>query len=428
MNMILSNFTSLEIIEPEAFYGCSSLTGELSFPSSLTYIGDRAFAETHISGSIYIPDSVQYIGEQAFYKCDQLTGSIYIGDGCTQIGISCFSMCSNMSGSLSIGKGVTIIPDYAFYGLKSLQGSLVLPNQIKSIGNYAFMGCSSFSGILNIPESLEAIGQFAFASCINLSGILILPKSLSYIKNSAFFGCIGFTEIHFQNSLANVENFAFFKIHNKCFQNVPKSFKSNNQQIFTSDNFNGAILPESPLNLNCKYFNFLDKLCLISVLIVCSGFFIIVGRILTQLISIYLNNVKQLYEVFLKIIKYEYAQCKDNNLNNEDNNNLDQQISQSIINKINIYLSEESSYKEYNLTKRQTITALRKAIQQECPEMLSKYKDDIIKHSLNDIVFKEKCKCNFKICSKFNIRCPCNCKKEDDSSDVQSSTLIEAFI
>ena len=147
-NLILSNYTNLTEIYDEAFYGCPSIIGEVSFPNSLKIIGKRSFASLKITGSLNIPDSVESIGEQAFFHCDSLTGSLYIGDGCLSIGESAFSMCCNLSGSIYIGRSLEIIRSYSFYGCKSLIGSLSFNSQIREIGDFSFMGCTSLTGHL----------------------------------------------------------------------------------------------------------------------------------------------------------------------------------------------------------------------------------------------------------------------------------------
>ena len=51
-----------------AFYDCSTLTGDLVIPNSVTTIGERAFYQTSFNGSLTIGESVTNIGDYAFYN------------------------------------------------------------------------------------------------------------------------------------------------------------------------------------------------------------------------------------------------------------------------------------------------------------------------------------------------------------------------
>ena len=60
---------NVEVIEEEAFL--SANTSYVTLPKSISYIGDKAFAYTHIN-SIYISDNVEYIGAEAFRSIDKI--------------------------------------------------------------------------------------------------------------------------------------------------------------------------------------------------------------------------------------------------------------------------------------------------------------------------------------------------------------------
>lgn len=62
----------IEVIAPEAFSNCQSLTS-VSIPSSVTTIGVRAFFNCSGLTSIVIPNNVTNIGEGAFWFCTGLT-------------------------------------------------------------------------------------------------------------------------------------------------------------------------------------------------------------------------------------------------------------------------------------------------------------------------------------------------------------------
>ncbi|MBR4552314.1 MAG: leucine-rich repeat domain-containing protein, partial [Bacteroidaceae bacterium] len=94
--------------------------------------------------TITIPSSVTSIGEYAFAGCTSLT-------------------------SITIPSSVTSIEDYAFAGCTGLT-SITIPSSVTSIGDYAFFDCYSLTSI-TIPESVTSIGDYAFSYCTGLTSI-----------------------------------------------------------------------------------------------------------------------------------------------------------------------------------------------------------------------------------------------------------------
>ena len=174
---------------------CSSFTGELVIPESVTSIGSYAFNGcSGFTGSLVIPEAVTFIGADAFYGCSGFTGSLTIPESVTSIEAYAFYGCTGFTGSLTIGNSVTSIGTYAFNGCTGFEGSLNLGNSVTTIGEGAFYGCSGFTGSLTIPNSVSSIGVNAFSGCTSFSGTLTLGNSLTQIGNTAFFGaCQGFT-------------------------------------------------------------------------------------------------------------------------------------------------------------------------------------------------------------------------------------------
>ncbi len=176
-----NNLTSIEIptsvntIEYDAFYGCSSLT------------------------SINIPNDETSIGMYAFCGCTSLT-SIELPYGMTDIKAGTFYNCSSLS-NITMPDNVGGIGNEAFYGCSSL--SSIELNNVTSIGDYAFYGCSSLTSI-ELPENFSNIGSYAFAECTALSFIThkgatdlflnsyyvdFMLDSVTSLGNYAFYNC-----------------------------------------------------------------------------------------------------------------------------------------------------------------------------------------------------------------------------------------------
>jgi len=198
--------------------------GSYTIPSSVTAIGDYAFASCNgLTGNLVIPDSVTVINNYAFEYCSGLTGELVIGDSVTTIGSSAFSNCSGFTGDLVIPDSVTTIGDSAFSGCSGFNGKIVLPTGLTTIGFRMFFECSGLKGSLVIPEGVTEIGQSAFQNCRGLSGELVIPSSVVTIDKSAFYSC------NFTGDLV-----------------IPDGVKTIGEFAFAFNNFTGAlVIPES---------------------------------------------------------------------------------------------------------------------------------------------------------------------------------------
>ena len=89
---LLSNVplsTSLENLGNSCFRNCTSLTSEVSFPSTLKTIGTNVYIGSNISGSVIIPEGVTSIGTNAF-RAVPLTGIVDLPSTILSIGNMAF--------------------------------------------------------------------------------------------------------------------------------------------------------------------------------------------------------------------------------------------------------------------------------------------------------------------------------------------------
>jgi hypothetical protein len=117
-------------IDASAFYG--SALEFLTLPSSITTIGDEAFAWNLLT-TVTIPNSVTSIGDDAF--------------------------AGNSLTSVTIPNSVTSIGAYAFFG--NLLTTVTIPNSVTTIGDGAFAW--NLLTTVTIPNSVTSIGSNAFA-------------------------------------------------------------------------------------------------------------------------------------------------------------------------------------------------------------------------------------------------------------------------
>ena len=223
-----------------AFEGCSSITGSLTLPESLTSIGHYAFRCGGFTGGLTLPEGLKSIGVGAFMGWSSLT-SVTIPRSVTSIDSSAFSFCENMENifvaegntgytsvngvlfnknittlvtyptgkkgtTYQIPEGVTEISVYSFGGCNNLTG-VTIPEGVTVIGGVAFLNCSNLTSV-TIPESVTEIGMGAFNSCLSLTSITI-PKGVTYIDEFTFNECHSLTSVVIPRSVTRIGSSAF---------------------------------------------------------------------------------------------------------------------------------------------------------------------------------------------------------------------------
>lgn len=174
----------LERVEDSGFFGCEKWTGVDNIPSSVTFIGDYAFAECN-GTKIVIPEGNTSVGNFAFYGYEESLKEIVLPSTLRTLGNSAFSWAKNVK-EIVIPEGVTSIGEQCFGITNSLE-KLTLPSTLKSIGKEAFKlgdGIENKLREVYIPASVTNIVSNAFAG---RSGIKI-------IADNAFTAAANFAE------------------------------------------------------------------------------------------------------------------------------------------------------------------------------------------------------------------------------------------
>ena len=134
----------------------------VSIPSTLTAVGNFAFAYNNSVESIELPFGVKTLGASAFENCISMK-SVVLPDTVTTINKNAFKQC---------------------YKLESVK----IPHSVTTIGNYAFHRCSVLSSVTF--ESLSApvsIGNYAFMACPMLTEVSV-PLNATVNSSSYTFG------------------------------------------------------------------------------------------------------------------------------------------------------------------------------------------------------------------------------------------------
>jgi len=160
-------FPKFKKLAGSAFQGCSNMvaTNELIFAEGMTEIGGHAFNGcTSLSGTVYFPSSLTTIYEYSF----QNTGFEYFD----------LSKCVNLTavgggygGPFTDSDKVTSIDLSACVSLKAI--------------NKNFIANSDNLTEVILPPNLETIPHKAFAHCYKLQSI-VFPASVTYVADEAF--------------------------------------------------------------------------------------------------------------------------------------------------------------------------------------------------------------------------------------------------
>lgn len=191
---------NLVTINDYAFYNCNNLQ-DVTFPTTLRTIGQYAFSYCYAIENVIIPEGVTSIGYRAFYNSTSTTWNettqqneyaakmktLSLPSTLTTMGNYAFAYNPNLQ-TVTFAEGITTISNYAFRYCYSLS-ELNLPNSLQSIGNYAFQYAQQLAAV-TLPEGLQSIGNLAFGECQNLKTITcknLVPLGLSnYVIGSSY--------------------------------------------------------------------------------------------------------------------------------------------------------------------------------------------------------------------------------------------------
>ncbi len=201
------------------YYGYKN--GKFIFPSGVTTVGKKAFAETNGLETVVFSSSLVSIGDEAFSQSTSLK-EIFIPDSVQTIGNYAFSECDEVT-VLTVGKDVLTIGHYAFYGLNKLIAvyfnaeratdfdsannvftyagdgaggvEVYISGNVRSLPDNMFYSTASTSGLPKVTAvsvegtpSIERIGDNAFRGLTTLTSFTI-PATVLHIGGNAFEGC-----------------------------------------------------------------------------------------------------------------------------------------------------------------------------------------------------------------------------------------------
>ena len=230
--------TTVTSIGNGAFAGCSNLTS-VNIPANVTSIDEAAFMSCINLTSVTIPANVTAIGAAAFEGCTSLASVTVYAPSCS-LGSNTFDHCAGDFKIYVFNENVNYYKytanwDYYKSLITGLNGGYcgttghetdvmwlltgTSPNYTLTIwgtgamvdydsGNQPWYSLRNQITTVTIESGVTSIGNSAFYNCTNLASITI-PSSVTSIGNNAFIMCSKLASITIPSSVTTIGNNAF---------------------------------------------------------------------------------------------------------------------------------------------------------------------------------------------------------------------------
>lgn len=195
-------------IGQQAFYGCD--LREVYFPPALTDIKYYAFGDnnnlvrvTFVGGC-----SITALPSYAFAGDDNLQEVLEVPSTVTTIGNAAFAYCKKLE-QVTFAEGgskVKVLGNEALRDCNKLQ-SFPIGTELTTIGEYAFCNCYLLTE-MHLPASVTSIGSQAFIHMTALESAT-LPASITKLPQSLFEDCSALANLTLQGSITSIGESCF---------------------------------------------------------------------------------------------------------------------------------------------------------------------------------------------------------------------------
>lgn len=186
----------------------ASVTG-ITFPSTLTTIGDYAFSYCTSLRSVSFPKNITRICDSAFRDCSWLY-SVEFGNPSVVLEPGVFAQCDSLV-NVNLPSKLSQIPGSLFYGCANLK-NVTIPSTVTKIGSSAFLDCDSLVSI-TIPGNVKRLEQQAFDYCNKLETI-ILEEGVQSLGWISIRNAPALTKVVIPASVTSIDR--------ECFEECPK--------------------------------------------------------------------------------------------------------------------------------------------------------------------------------------------------------------
>ena len=228
----LTQHTSYQSLT-QAFIPSSVISGGHEY--SVTKIADNAFNSCSELLAVSIPSSVTYVGEKAFAYCTWLDSVAWhpVRMYNTSYATNTYPFYNDKKiTKFTFGATVKRIPSYLCYDLDGVT-ELDFPEGLEFVGNSAFTSMDGITSVV-LPDGINQMGTGVFSSCKNLVSVNI-PSALTTI-NDNFCSGSGLTEIEIPSTVTSIGASAFSSTK-ICSVTIPESvtFVGNNAFSYNSN-------------------------------------------------------------------------------------------------------------------------------------------------------------------------------------------------
>ena len=170
---------------------CERDASDATIPSTVTSIGEFAFAYCFNIRTVRIDSVITKVGSSAFGYCNNLESVYFEPGNQTDLEAYIFEGCQNLR-QLTLSSTMTELPLGFCKNCTSLQ-EIVIPDNITKVGSDAFLGCTSLERAV-VGNGIERIGMSMFEGCTSLKEV-VLPECVREINYGAFCDCKSLREI-----------------------------------------------------------------------------------------------------------------------------------------------------------------------------------------------------------------------------------------
>ena len=243
----------------------------VTFPSTLKYIGARAFAGDSYLDNVVIPDSVETIGAGAFEDCSYMQ-TLELGNGIKSVGRAAFAGCTQLS-SAAFADGLCEVDAWAFSNCWRM-ASVSLPLSTMNVRCTAFAECSSLMGVttptrsgimldwfapvygqlvdISIPDGETEVQENMFRGCVSMQS-LILPDSITNIGERAFADCASLTAMAIPGNVARLGTGAFAGCSQIATMTLPNGLAELPDDVFAGcTSLDSFVVPASVTNIGSR--------------------------------------------------------------------------------------------------------------------------------------------------------------------------------
>ena len=252
-----------EVVVPEgvvgigrgAFAGMYDLA-DVSLPSSLRYIGERAFAECTYLDGLVIPDGVEIIASGAFEDCSWMQ-TITIGRGVRTVGARAFAGCTRLA-KATFADGLETVGDGAFENCWRMM-SVSLPASVTAVSPTAFADCDSLTGVM-VPSGVAPLSEW-FAPVYRQIKDVTVPSGEVNVCPNMFKDCTALEGAVLPDGVTNVSEGAFWNCTKLPLVVLPSTLVSIGDDAFRNcDAFEAAGIPDNVVRVGARAFYDCGKL------------------------------------------------------------------------------------------------------------------------------------------------------------------------